>query len=183
MLSPELYLNSLLLASPSQVSALDCCTLLCGGASFHMLMNCTQDECAVFSCCALSGLAFSVAEHMARKTYCYRQVVMGAHQHAAPTLPLPPTEVALLPHQRLLAHSSKRVNTQETRLLLIHSFSSKKLSLGLLSLRWYPQCRSAKGLKILPLQNSLAALFLVLQESLFLSSCLFSLSPPSRGAL
>lgn len=72
--SPELYLNSLFLTSPSQVSALDSCTLLCGGASFHMLVNCTQDECAGFSFCALSGLAFSVAEDTARKPYCSRQV-------------------------------------------------------------------------------------------------------------
>lgn len=86
-------------------------------------------------------------------------------------------------HRRLLTHSIKRVSTQETRLLLIHNFPSKKLSQGLLSPHWYPQCRSAEGLKMLPLQNSLAALFLVPQKSLFLSSCLFSLSPPSCGAL
>lgn len=72
--SPELYLNSLFLTSPSQVSALSSWTLLCGGASFHMLVNCTQDECAGFLFCALSGLAFSVAEDMARKPYCSRQV-------------------------------------------------------------------------------------------------------------
>lgn len=175
--SPELYLNSLFLTSPSQVSALDSCTLLCGGASFHMLMNCTQDERARFSSCALSGLAFSVAEDTALGRCNGCPPACCTHCPAAGHL------LRLRHHRRLLAHSIKRVSTQETRLLLIHNFPSKKLSQGLLSLHWYPQCRSAEGLKMLPLQNSLAALFLVPQKSMFLSSCLFSLSPPSCGAL